>query len=118
MLPADTAQFKDIRAEVDSLGKEIDAFMVEVRGNDKLQGIVRTPTTLNAKLRMASSYIYSNNEMPRESMDIVFNESKTKVGDFLTKVNAFMKDRWQPFEQMVKTSNLTPFKPYEPVSLD
>lgn len=118
MLPADTAQFKDIRAEVDSLGKEIDAFMVEVRGNDKLQGIVRTPTTLNAKLRMARSYIYSNNEMPRESMDIVFNEAKAKVGDFLTKVNAFMKDRWQPFEQMVKTSSLTPFKPYAPVSLD
>ena len=56
--------------------------------------------------------------MPRESMDIVFNEAKAKVGDFLTKVNAFMKDRWQPFEQMVKTSSLTPFKPYAPVSLD
>ncbi|MEM9934608.1 MAG: hypothetical protein AAF824_13370 [Bacteroidota bacterium] len=118
MLPADTAQHVEIRKQIKALTKEIDAFMVAVNGDDKLQGIVRTPTTLNAKLRTARSYIYSNNEMPRETLDIVYNEAKDKVGAFLQEVNTFMKDKWQPFENMVSNASLSPFKPFEPVSLE
>ncbi len=105
---------KSGKAMSDSL-KTLEELIVNKKG---LQGIVRSPDILSAKIRAIGRYLYSNLTGPNNSHQYLLDYSEDETEKVLKKVNEFFNDDWQEYQSKVEDSNLSFFKSYKPIKIE
>ena len=83
-----------------------------------LQGIVRSPDILSAKVGAIGRYLYSNMTGPNDSHDYLLDYAEKETEKVLEKVNAFFKDDWPDYQTAVEDADLSLFKEYKPIKID
>tara|TARA_B100000131_G_C18113951_1_gene610620 strand:- start:2334 stop:3071 length:738 start_codon:yes stop_codon:yes gene_type:complete len=105
---------KSGKAMSDSL-KTLEELIVNKKG---LQGIVRSPDILSAKIRAIGRYLYSNLTGPNNSHQYLLDYSEDETEKVLKKVNEFFNNDWQEYQSKVEDSNLSFFKSYKPIKIE
>ena len=105
---------KDGKSMSDSL-KTLEELIVNKKG---LQGIVRSPDILSAKIRGIGRYLYSNLTGPNSSHQYLLDYSESETEKVLKKVNQFFDNDWQEYQSKVEDANLSFFKSYKPIKIE
>ena len=105
---------KDGKSMSDSL-KTLEELIVNKKG---LQGIVRSPDILSAKIRGIGRYFYSNLTGPNSSHQYLLDYSESETEKVLKKVNQFFDNDWQEYQSKVEDANLSFFKSYKPIKIE
>ena len=105
---------KEGKAMADSL-KILEELIVNQRG---LQGIVRSPDILSAKIRAVNRYLSSNLTGPNSSHEFLLNYSEIETDKVLEKINRFFKEDWSEYQSKVEDANLSFFKTYKPIKIN
>ncbi len=105
---------KEGKAIADSL-KLLEELIVNQRG---LQGIVRSPDILSAKIRAINRYLSSNLTGPNSSHEFLLNYSEIETDKVLNKINTFFKEDWGEYQSKVEDANLSFFKTYKPIKIN
>ena len=105
---------KSGKAMSDSL-KILEELIVNKKG---LQGIVRSPNILSAKIQGIGRYLYSNLTGPNTSHEYLLNYSETETEKVLNQVNQFFLNDWQEYQSKVEDAELSLFKSYKSIKID
>ena len=105
---------KSGKAMSDSL-KILEELIVNKKG---LQGIVRSPDILSAKIQGIGRYLYSNLTGPNTSHEYLLNYSEAETEKVLKQVNQFFLNDWQEYQSKVEDADLSLFKSYKSIKID
>ena len=105
---------KSGKAMSDSL-KILEELIVNKKG---LQGIVRSPDILSAKIQGIGRYLYSNLTGPNTSHEYLLNYSEAETEKVLIQVNQFFLNDWQEYQSKVEDADLSLFKSYKSIKID
>ncbi|MBS00926.1 MAG: hypothetical protein CMG37_05865 [Candidatus Marinimicrobia bacterium] len=105
---------KSGKAMSDSL-KTLEELIVNKKG---LQGIVRSPDILSAKIQGIGRYLYSNLTGPNTSHEYLLNYSEAETEKVLNQVNKFFLNDWQEYQSKVDDAELSLFKSYKAIKID
>ena len=105
---------KSGKAMSDSL-KILEELIVNKKG---LQGIVRSPNILSAKIQGIGRYLYSNLTGPNTSHEYLLNYSEVETEKVLNQVNQFFLNDWQEYQSKVEDAELSLFKSYKSIKID
>ena len=105
---------KSGKAMSDSL-KILEELIVNKKG---LQGIVRSPDILSAKIQGIGRYLYSNSTGPNTSHEYLLNYSEAETKKVLSQVNQFFLNDWQEYQSKVEDAELSLFKSYQTIKID
>ena len=94
---------KSGKAMSDSL-KILEELIVNKKG---LQGIVRSPDILSAKIQGIGRYLYSNLTGPNTSHEYLLNYSEIETEKVLKQVNQFFLNDWQEYQSKVEDADLS-----------
>ena len=105
---------KSGKAMSDSL-KILEELIVNKKG---LQGIVRSPNILSAKIQGIGRYLYSNLTGPNTSHEYLLNYSEVETEKVLNQINQFFLNDWQEYQLKVEDADLSLFKSYKSIKID
>ena len=105
---------KNGKAMADSL-KTLEELVLNKRG---MQGIVRSPDILSAKINAINRYLYSNLSGPNTSHDFLMKYSEEETKKVLERVNQFFLKDWPEYQASVEKEELSLFKNYRPIRID
>ena len=104
--------------QTQALKDTIQAQMEKVRGKRGLQGIVRSPDILNARMGQVSYYLGASNQQHSPNADHLMRLVAEEVEAYVAEVNQFFEGQWKPYREAVEEANVSPFKDYEPISVE
>ena len=89
-----------------------------ILNKEGLQGIVRSPDILSAKINPINRYLYSNLTGPNSTHEFLmkFSENETKI--VLERINQFFLKDWPNYRSAVEKEELSMFKNYRPIRID
>ncbi|MCB9239446.1 MAG: hypothetical protein M9954_05880 [Cyclobacteriaceae bacterium] len=101
------------KAIKDSINKVFDFIL---GAEDKRQGITSTefPSRVSY-INTAMGYTNSSRDPLSARDNVVFGHAQEKTKSILDKVNAFYREQWQAYKDMMGKVSLSPFKDYEPL---
>ena len=101
------------KAIKDSINKVFDFIL---GAEDKRQGITSTefPSRVSY-INTAMGYTNSSRDPLSARDNVVFGHAQEKTKSILDKVNAFYREQWQAYKDMMGKVGLSPFKDYEPL---
>lgn len=82
-----------------------------------IQGILRKPDILSARLGLLGYYLGSSAEAPTATHQLLMNQLEDELMKVVSTVNGFFANEWKDYKQEVNGARLSPFKPYQPLEL-
>ena len=115
-IPKEDTTYKELQDLGKAMKDSIDQLMELVTGPQDLQGIVRRPDNVQAKIFQALRYLGDLYATPNSTHEQVIDQMHTAIDDYLKKVNAFFSENWEEYKTAVDEADLSPFKPsYKPI---
>ena len=113
----DKKAYENIVKSSDSVIKKINGFMDDLMGKeDKRQGITATEKPSNISyLYQARSYVNNLQSNPGATERILIENANKKIDPIIQEINQFYQTEWPAYQKLVESSNLSPFKKYEPL---
>ncbi|HRW98281.1 MAG TPA: hypothetical protein P5280_02260, partial [Cyclobacteriaceae bacterium] len=102
------------KAIKDSINKVFDFIL---GAEDTRQGITATEFPSNVSfIGTARFYVNTSREAVTDRENRVMKNANDKTQLILDKVNAFYKDQWTAYREMMEKVNISPFKDYQPLN--
>jgi photosystem II stability/assembly factor-like uncharacterized protein len=108
-------KFKGLLDDHTKILKKINSLMDDMLGKeDKRQGITATefPSSISY-LYLAISYVNGLSQKPGPTEITLIKNANKKVGNVVSKINAFYKTDWVNYQKSVENLKLSPFKKQE-----
>lgn len=109
---------KDARDKGKAAKDTANVLMERFIGRQNVQGIYRDPTTLNALLGTASTYIQAGNDAPGQAANRAFAQVEAALRATLADINAFFAGDWAAYRQAIEAANVELFESYAPLRLE
>ncbi|WP_353779431.1 hypothetical protein [Winogradskyella sp. 3972H.M.0a.05] len=110
---------EEIKSSKDIIKQINETIAIYLGKEDKRQGITRNPEmNVNRRLGTAASYVGSRKNGLTSTEHRLIKQAKDALQDALNKTNTFFNDVWKPYENKVKTINLSEFKDIKTFSID
>ncbi|MEM9722213.1 MAG: hypothetical protein AAGA10_23305 [Bacteroidota bacterium] len=107
---AEDSLFQLVRDQGKALKDSIGTLMEAVTGPRDLQGIVRRPDNVQAKIFQAQRYLGDLYRLPNKTHTLVIAEMHAAIDGFLGRVNQFFSEDWANFKETVKNAPISPFQ--------
>lgn len=120
MQKEDKEKFKDELKSSKDIIKAIDDKIALFLGKeDDRQGITRNlEVTVMNRIRTASYYIGTRPNGITQTEEQLITQAKDELKDALGAVNTLYEEQWKPYEDKLKTIELSPFKEIKTFSID
>ena len=117
MLDLKKKKHKALKKTSKAITDSLDALQHLIVNRRGLQGIVRSPDILSAKVGAIGRYLYSNITGPNDTHSYLLNYAESETEKVLEKVNAFFNDDWEEYQSNVEDADLSLFKNYKPIKI-
>tara|TARA_B000000609_G_scaffold154210_1_gene143609 strand:- start:11 stop:3172 length:3162 start_codon:yes stop_codon:yes gene_type:complete len=109
---------KELQSSGKAMTDSLKVLQELILNKEGLQGIVRSPDILSAKINSINRYLYSNLTGPNSSHEFLmkFSENETKI--VLERINQFFLKDWPNYRSAVEKEELSMFKNYRPIRID
>jgi len=108
-IPENDTTFKALQYLGKSMKDTISSLMERVTGPEDLQGIVRRPDNVQAKVFQAVRYLGDLYRTPNSTHHLVIAQMHEAIDTYLEEVNAFFTDEWESYKREVEKASLSPF---------
>ena len=117
---ADADQYKEQIDQSKAMVDSIDALLDVYYGKeDDRQGITSSlEVTVNQRIRVADGYVGGRGGAPTATEERMMQQAEDALTAWLESVNGFYADQWPSYRSSVENISLSPFKDYEPVSIE
>jgi len=117
MLDLKKKKHKALKKTSKAITNSLDTLQHLIVNRRGLQGIVRSPDILSAKVGAIGRYLYSNITGPNDTHTYLLNYAESETEKVLEKVNAFFNDDWEEYQSNVEDADLSLFKDYKPIKI-
>ena len=117
MLDLKKKKHKALKKTSKAITNSLDTLQHLIVNRRGLQGIVRSPDILSAKVGAIGRYLYSNITGPNDTHSYLLNYAESETEKVLEKVNAFFNDDWEEYQSNVEDADLSLFKDYKPIKI-
>ena len=109
---------KELQSSGKAMTDSLKVLQELILNKEGLQGIVRSPDILSAKINSINRYLYNNLTGPNSSHEFLmkFSENETKI--VLERINQFFLKDWPNYRSAVEKEELSMFKNYRPIRID
>lgn len=111
---------KKLKERSKTVKDSVNALLDYVLGEEpEGQGIIRDPKpNVASRLRKPRYYIQSSVGAPSSTERVLMRHAREAADTALKKINTFFEDTWPAYVRQVEKAQLSPFKQFEPVTLD
>lgn len=108
----DKEKYKDAIKTSKDISKKIDSLMaIYIGKEDKRQGITRNPDpNVNQRIQTAGYYVGSRKTGITTTEEQLIRNAEASLKEALEKTNAFFKNEWKAYREIVEEIDLSPFK--------
>jgi len=104
-------QTKALKKSGEELKKTIDGLM-ELINQKEVQGILRDPAKVSARLYMAAAYADSEWGTPGETGQLALAQARQSLDEALLRIDGFMTNEWPAYRRQVEAAAVSFFKTY------
>jgi hypothetical protein len=104
---------KDIRERTKVAIDTIKYFKELVNRSEDIQGIVRSPDLISARLSRLNFYLGSAVDKLNQSQELLMAQTEKEVKQVLDQINGWIDDDWANTKEIIEKAQLSPFKEEE-----
>ncbi len=111
------AVHKDLRKASTRMQDSLKAYTELYQNREGVQGIIRNPDQVGAKLGEARGYLGQTPEPVNSTQRLALQLAEQRVQQVMARINAFFDKDWAAYRAQVEAAKLSPFRSYSPIRM-